>query len=170
MSEQGLLHVGKISGVFGIKGWVKVFSFMNYREDILRYSTWILKKNAATKFVNVVTGQLQNQSVIAQLEDIDDRNAAELLIGWGIFIQKSQLAPTQDNEYYWSDLVGLRVENTHGIMLGVIDSLIETGSNDVMIINDENNVQYAIPFIQPDVVLEVDLNTKKMRVDWDTDF
>ncbi len=112
MSEETLLHVGKISGVFGIKGWVKVFSFTGYREDILQYSPWQLKKNGVTKHVEIVTGQLQNQLVVAQLKGVDDRNVAEALIGWEIFIEKAQLPPVKENEYYWSDLIGLQVENT----------------------------------------------------------
>ncbi len=169
MSEETLLHVGKISGVFGIKGWVKVFSFTGYREDILQYSPWILKKNATTKIVEVVTGQLQNQLVVAQIKGIDDRNAAETLIGWEIFVEKSQLPAAKENEYYWSDLIGLEVENTEGVVLGVIDNLLETGANDVIIVQGEER-QHAIPFLQPQIVLEVDLATRKMRVDWDADF
>jgi len=169
LSEETLLHVGKISGVFGIKGWVKVFSFTGYREDILQYSPWQLKKNGVTKHIEIVAGQLQNQLVVAQLKGIDDRNAAEALIGWEIFIEKSQLPPVKENEYYWSDLIGLEVENTEGVMLGVIDSLLETGANDVIVVQDEER-QHAIPFIQPQVVLEIDLAARKMRVDWDADF
>lgn len=169
MSEKELLHVGKISGVFGIKGWVKVFSFTDYREDILRYSPWQLKKNGVTKHVEVVTGQLQSKAVVAQLKNIDDRNDAEALIGWEIFIEKSQLPPAKENEYYWSDLIGLKVENTEGVVLGVIDSLLETGSNDVIVVQGKER-QHAIPFIQKHTVLEIDLATRKMRVDWDADF
>lgn len=167
--EESLLHVGKISGVFGIKGWIKVFSFTAHREAILQYSPWLLKRNSTTKVLEVVAGQLQNQLVVAQLKGIDDRNTAEALIGWEIFIDKSQLPPARQDEYYWSDLIGLQVENTEGVVLGVIDSLLETGANDVMIVQSEYR-QHAIPFIQRQVVLEIDLATRKMHVDWDADF
>ncbi|MGB4498738.1 MAG: ribosome maturation factor RimM [Methylococcaceae bacterium] len=169
MSKETLLHVGKISGVFGIKGWVKVFSFTGYREDILQYSPWQLRKNSVTKHVEIITGQLQNQLVVAQIKGIDDRNDAEALIGWEIFIEKSQLPPVKENEYYWSDLIGLEVKNTSGVILGVIDNLLETGANDVIVVQGEER-QHAIPFIQPQVVLEIDLAARKMRVDWDADF
>lgn len=169
MNEETLLHVGKISGVFGIKGWVKVFSFTGYREDILKYSPWQLRKNGVTKNVEIVIGQLQNQLVVAQIKDIDDRNAAEALMGWNIFIDKSQLPSAKQDEYYWSDLIGLEVQNIDGVVLGVIDNLLETGANDVIIVQGEER-QHAIPFIQPQVVLEIDLAARKMRVDWDADF
>ncbi len=164
-----MLHVGKISGVFGIKGWVKVFSFTGYREDILQYSPWLLKKNAAIKTVEVIAGQLQNQLVVAQIKGIDDRNAAEMLMGWEIFIDSAQLPAAKKDEYYWSDLIGLQVENIEGVILGVIDSMLETGANDVIVVQGEER-QHAIPFLQPQIVLEVDLAARKMRVDWDADF
>lgn len=164
-----MLHIGKISGVFGIKGWVKVFSFTGYREDILQYSPWLLKKNAATKTVEIVAGQLQNRLVVAQIKGIDDRNAAESLMGWEIFIDSAQLPAAKKDEYYWSDLIGLQVENIEGVILGVIDSMLETGANDVIVVQGEER-QHAIPFLQPQIVLEVDLAARKMRVDWDADF
>lgn len=169
MIEQKLLHVGKVSGVFGIKGWVKVFSFTGYREDILRYSPWLLKKNGATKTVEVMTGQLQNQLVVAQIKGVDDRNAAEALMGWEIFINSNQLPTAKQGEYYWSDLIGLQVENSEGVVLGLIESLLETGANDVIIVQGDER-QHAIPFIQPQVVLKIDLIARKMWVDWDADF
>ena len=164
-----MLHVGKVSGVFGIKGWVKIFSFTDHREDILKYSPWLLKKNDATKTVEIIAGQLQSKSVVAQLKGVTDRNEAEALVGWDILIDYAKLPPTEHGEYYWSDLIGLQVENNEGVLLGVIESLLETGANDVIIVQDTER-QHAIPFIQPQVILEIDLVTRKMRVDWDADF
>lgn len=169
MTEQTQLHVGKISGVFGIKGWVKVFSFTGHRENIVRYSPWLLKKNASTQTVEVLAGQLQGQSVVAQLKGINDRNAAEALMGWDIYIEYAQLPKLKNDEYYWSDLIGLEVENTEGIVLGIVESLLETGANDVLIVQGSER-QHAIPFIRLQTVLDIDLAARKMRVDWDADF
>ena len=169
MNQEKQLHVGKISGVFGIKGWIKVFSFTGHREDILKYSPWLLKKNDSVKTVEVIVGQLQSKGVVAQLKGVNDRNEAEALIGWDIFIDYAKLPPAKHDEYYWSDLIGLQVEKTEGIVLGVIDSLLETGANDVIIVQGEER-QHAIPFIRQHTILEVDLTARKMRVDWDADF
>jgi len=169
LNQEKQLHVGKISGVFGIKGWIKVFSFTGHREDILKYSPWLLKKNNSVKTVEVIVGQLQSKGVVAQLKGVNDRNEAEALIGWDIFIDYAKLPPAKHGEYYWSDLIGLQVENTEGILLGVIDSLLETGANDVIIVQGEAR-QHAIPFIREQIILEVDLTARKMRVDWDADF
>ena len=167
MSEQHI-SVGKISGVFGIKGWVKVFSFTDPRENILTYSPWLLKKGDQTKTVNVVEGQLQGKTIVAQLADIEDRDQAASLMGWDIFITQDQLPKAAKGEYYWSDLIGLQVETIDGVQLGVVDSLLETGANDVIIVQGER--ERVIPFLQGRTIIKVDLEAGNIIVDWDPDF
>jgi 16S rRNA processing protein RimM len=167
LSEQHI-SVGKISGVFGIKGWVKVFSFTDPRENILTYSPWLLKKGDQIKPVNVVDGQLQGKTVVVQLADIDDRNQAASFMGWDIFITQDQLPKAAKGEYYWSDLIGLQVETIDGVQLGVVDSLLETGANDVIIVQGER--ERVIPFLQGRTIIKVDLEAGHIIVDWDPDF
>lgn len=168
MSEQQHISVGKISGVFGIKGWVKVFSFTDPRENILTYSPWLLKKGDETKTVNVVDGQLQGKTIVAQLTDVNDRDQAASLMGWDIFITQDQLPKAAKGEYYWSDLIGLNVETIDGVQLGVVDSLLETGANDVIIVQGER--ERVIPFLQGQTIINVDLDVGKIVVDWDPEF
>jgi 16S rRNA processing protein RimM len=168
LSDKGHIHVGKISGVFGIKGWVKVFSFTDNRENILKYSPWLLKKAGETKTIKVIGGNLQGKAVVAQLDGIHDRDQAESLMGWDIFILPEQLPKAARDEYYWSDLIGLKVENTDGVEFGVITGLLETGANDVIIVQGEQ--ERCIPFLQGKTVVSIDLNAGKMVVDWDADF
>ncbi len=167
MPEQHLL-IGKISGVFGIKGWVKVFSYTEDRENILDYSPWVLQKGEQSKAVNVITGRTQGKAIVACLEGINNRCDAELLTGWDVLINASQLPPTEQNEYYWSDLVGLKVETTTGINLGVVDHLIETGANDVLFVVGER--ERLIPFLQNQTIINVDLEAGVMVVEWDPEF
>lgn len=168
MTEQQHIHVGKISGVFGIKGWVKVFSFTANKENILNYSPWLLKKSDETQTFKVIDGNLQGKAIVAQLDGINDRDQAASLMGWDIFISPTQLPKTGRNEYYWSDLVGLNVENTDGVTFGVITSLLETGANDVIIVQGER--ERCIPFLQGKTIVHIDLTAGKMIVDWDADF
>lgn len=167
LSEQQI-SVGKISGVFGIKGWVKVFSFTDPRENILTYSPWLLKKNDETKTVTIVDGQLQGKTIVAQLADINDRDQAESLMGWDILISQSQLPKAAKGEYYWSDLIGLNVETVDGVALGVVDSLLETGANDVLIVHGER--ERVIPFLQGQTIVNVDLDAGRIIADWDPEF
>ena len=81
MSKAQQINVGKISGVFGVKGWVKVFSFTDSKENILNYSPWLLSKDGETKSVKVIDGNLQGKAVVAQLEGINDRDLAASLMG-----------------------------------------------------------------------------------------
>jgi 16S rRNA processing protein RimM len=168
LTEQQYINVGKISGVFGIKGWVKVFSFTANKENILKYSPWVLRKADETKTIKVINGNLQGKAVVAQLDGVNDRDQAESLMGWDIFISPAQLPKTRQNEYYWSDLVGLTVENTDGVEFGVISSLLETGANDVVIVQGER--ERCIPFLQGQTIINIDLTAGKMLVDWDADF
>jgi 16S rRNA processing protein RimM len=167
LSEQHI-SVGKISGVFGVKGWVKVFSFTDPRENILTYSPWLLKKGDQTKAVNVVDGQLQGKTIVAQLCGINDRDQAASLMGCDIFISRDQLPKTAKGEYYWSELIGLNVETVDGVQLGVVDSLLETGANDVIIVQGER--ERVIPFLQGQTIINVDLDAGKIIVDWDPEF
>ncbi|MFI3157904.1 MAG: ribosome maturation factor RimM [Methylococcaceae bacterium] len=167
MSER-YISVGKISGIFGIKGWVKVFSFTDPRENILTYSPWLLKKDDQAKAVNVIDGQLQGKTIVAQLAGIDDRDQAADLMGWDIFITRDQLPKAAKGEYYWSELIGLTVETIDGVPLGVVDSLLETGANDVIIVQGER--ERVIPFLQGQTIINVDLGAGRIIVDWDPEF
>jgi len=168
LSKAQQINVGKISGVFGVKGWVKVFSFTDSKENILNYSPWLLSKDGETKSVKVIDGNLQGKAVVAQLEFINDRDLAASLMGWDILIMPDQLPKAAKDEYYWSDLVGLRVETNQGVQLGVVESLLETGANDVVVVKGER--ERAIPFLQGQTIINIDLDLGIMVVDWDPDF
>jgi 16S rRNA processing protein RimM len=163
------LNAGEISGVFGVKGLVKVFSFTEPRENILRYSPWLLQKNNQTREIKVTGGQRQGNTVVAELDGIADRDTALGLMGWKILISKKQLPKPRPGEYYWADLVGLQVETEMGVKLGIVDHLLETGANDVLVVV-EGEVERLIPFIQQQTVLKIDLDAGLMIVDWDPDF
>lgn len=169
MPDNDYLNAGEISGVFGVKGWVKVFSFTEPRENILRYSPWLLQKNNQTKEINVTGGQRQGKNVVAELEGIVDRDAALALMGAKILIRKRQLPKTEPGEYYWADLIGLQVETESGVKLGSVDHLLETGANDVLVVRDGDK-ERLVPFLQQQTVLRIDLDAGLMIVDWDPEF
>ena len=169
MTDSDYINAGQISGVFGVKGSVKVFSYTDPRENILRYSPWLLKKNDQTRQFKVVSGQRQGLNVVAYLEGIQDRDQAFDLIGWDILIKKSQLPKPGKDEYYWLDLIGLDVKNLQDEYLGKVDHLLETGANDVLVVLD-GETERLIPFLQSTTVLNIDLQAGIMIVDWDADF
>ena len=166
--DDGLVILGRISGLYGVRGWVKVYSDTEPRENLLNYSPWLLRQALAWKEWRLETGRRQGKYVVAKLAGCDDRDAAAGLIGMDIAVKRSQLPSTAAGEYYWTDLEGLDVVNLSGLRLGYVDYLFETGSNDVLVVKGDK--EYLIPFILKQVVLSVDLDNQLLKVDWDPDF
>lgn len=162
------IELGHISGIFGLKGWVKVFSHTRPMEQILDYSPWLLNRNQTSKAYSLIKGKRQGKTVIACLENIDTPEAATLLSGMRISIKREQLPLPAENEYYWRDLVGLSVQTISGVVLGKVQCLIETGSNDVLVVQGDR--ERLIPFIQHQVIKHIDLHAGTAVVDWDPEF
>ena len=164
---------GKISGVYGVKGWVKVFSDTDPREGILKYSPWYLQHPnidaGRWHEIKVEAGRRHAKTVVVKLEGYDDRDECMQLIGAQIAINASQLKSLAKNEYYWRDLIGLRVVNQQDVELGVVDRLFETGANDVLVVKDETQ-ERLIPWTLEHAVLEVDIEQGVIFVDWDENF
>jgi len=160
--------VGRISGVYGVRGWVRIYSYTRPRENILGYSPWYLKGAGGWQPRPLAEGRRHGKGVVARLAGCDDRDQASRLIGTEIAIRREQLPEPEPGQYYWNDLLGLRVVNRAGETLGVVDHLIETGANDVLVVEGER--ERLIPFVMDRVILSVDLDAGEIRVDWDADF
>jgi 16S rRNA processing protein RimM len=164
-----MVIMGKIVAAQGIQGWVKVQAFTEYLDALLDYQTWYL--GSATKpwrEINVVEGKPHNKVLVARLEGVDDRTAAEKLRGLLVGIPRSKLPEASADEYYWSDLIGMRVENLQGEFLGNVDHLLDMGANDILVVKNEG-VEILIPFLAH-VVQQVEMETRLIRVDWQADY
>jgi 16S rRNA processing protein RimM len=173
MSQSEYILLGEISGVSGVKGWVKVFSHTDPREKITTYKQWFLqKKGDDWQAIKILNGRKQGKNIVAQLEGINTREQAESLKGTQIAIHQDQLEPLAKDKYYWKDLIGLQVETTEGINLGKIDWIFNTGSNSVLTIKEESleKKERMIPYLMGDVVISIDLTDNLMIVDWDPEF
>jgi len=166
--DSGWLKLGKISGVFGVKGWLKIYANTDKKEDILSYKPWYVERNKVRQPVKIKAGKPHGKTIIVLFEGIDDRNEAERWVGCDIYMSSDQLPTLKKNEYYWSDLIGLNVVSLNGDDYGTIDHMLETGANDVIVVKGER--ERLIPFVLEQVVKSVDLNDGKMLVDWDADF
>ena len=163
-----LVSLGRVSGLLGVKGWVKIHSYTDPRENIVEFKTWILRSDNAEKTVEIEQGRPQGRTVVAKLREVDDRDQASELVGMEISVERSSLAPCPPGEYYWTDLEGLRVVTTQGETLGRIESLFETGGHDVMVVEGER--QRLIPFVAEKIVRDVELDEGIVVVDWDPTF
>lgn len=168
VSDDKMLVLGRISGVFGVKGWIKVYSHTEPREKITDYSPWLVKLKQGWREFEVLEGQRHGKTVIARLRGIDDRDEAQQLSGADIAVHQAQLEELPENEYYWHQLEGLQVVNTEGVELGRISHLLETGANDVMVVQGEK--ERLIPYTPGVAVIQVDLEARRVTVDWDPDF
>jgi len=165
MKEQ-LVILGKIVGVHGVQGWLKVFSYTRPVENIFQYDNWQLKRDSGELISRRVTGHKgQGKSLRVQLEGVSDRNLAESMVGLEISTNRAQLPDLDQGEFYWRDLIGLTVKDTQGTELGVVTDMMETGSNDVLLLTDSNGKSLAIPWV-PDVVVEVDIAQSLLVADW----
>jgi len=159
--------MGRISGLFGVHGWVRIFDYCRQRGDILGYDTWLLRQGNEWNEVRLVAGRLQANNVVAQLEGCIDRETARTLIGSEISIRSDQLESPVDGEFYWRDLKGLTVLNMAGETLGVVADLLETGANDVLVVKGESEL--LIPYTTV-TVDQVDLKDRHIRVHWERDY
>ncbi|AGA90882.1 16S rRNA processing protein RimM [Thioflavicoccus mobilis 8321] len=165
-----LVVLGRITGLFGVRGWVKVFSETDPRENILRYSPWYLGRvhDGSQRPCRVVEAQRQGKGIVVRLDGYEDREQAAALIGETIAVRRDQLPPARPDEFYWIDLEGLTVETVCGRPLGRIDYLFATAANDVIVVRGER--ERLVPFLWEDVVKDVDFGQGRMIVDWDPDF
>ena len=159
--------LGRISGLFGVKGWVKVYSYTEPREAVLDYDRWLLSGKNGWQEATVAEGQRHGKTVIVRIAGYDDRDQAVGLIGTEIGVPRDELPEADSDHYYWSDLEGLSVVHRDGTELGKVDHLLETGANDVMVVKGET--ERLVPFVMDKVVLGVDLAKGEIRVDWEWD-
>ena len=176
----GKIVLGRITGVYGLKGWVKVFSYTDPMESIVDYSLWFIRpeKRPSSPWIKVKlkAGKRHAKTVIAKLEHCNDCDQAQAYIGSEIAIEQSQFEELkEENEYYWRDLIGLRVINQQNIELGVVTKLMETGANDVLVVTskeeaDTGSKECLIPWTMQQAIIAVDFEQGVIEVDWDLDF
>ncbi|MFV1984112.1 MAG: ribosome maturation factor RimM [Thiohalomonadales bacterium] len=167
------IEVGHIGSAYGLKGWVNIISYTQPKTNIIEYRPWYLKTNEFYQLVEVEQIRQHGKGIVALLPDCIDRTTAESLKNIEIAILPEQLPEPDSDEYYWHDLIGLNVNTINNVELGKITDLIETGANDVLVVEqqlDEDPKTRLIPFIRPNVVTKIDLTAKLIVVDWDPDF
>jgi len=164
--ERKVVNLGHISGVHGVKGWVKIHSMTEPREAIFDYQPWLL--GATQEVVHISEGKKHGKHLIALLKDVTDRDQAESLLNRQIAVYRDQFPELPETEFYWADLIGLNVNLQDGGSLGTIKDMLATGANDVIVVQGDKEV--LIPFVLGHYVKNVDLDAGVVTVDWDPDF
>ena len=160
--------LGRVRGAHGVRGGIRVQHFTEERETLLGHPRWMLGSGGEWREYRLAGGHPHGDGLLATLEGVGDRDAAEALRGLEVAVWRDELPPLAQGEYYWSDLEGLRVMTTTGVDLGVVERVMETGANDVLVVKGDRD--RLIPFLPDDVVTAIDLGAGRMEVDWDPEF
>jgi 16S rRNA processing protein RimM len=172
------LTLGRVAGVYGVKGWVKLQSFTRPVDNLLEYrDVWIVRGEgeAADEFEAKLTeGRVHGGSLVARLtgpdgQVIEDRDVAAAMIGREIRVDRSRLPKADEGEFYWFDLVGLAVRNEEGVALGKVESLTSNGAQDVLVVQD-GEIERLIPFVQGPIIRSVNLEANEIVADWQPDY
>ena len=160
------IPIGKVVGFFGIAGWVKIHSYTLPRENITEYSPWHLTSNKEIcRSPTLESVRKQGSGMVAKFLGINDRTAAAAFLGCEITVEETQFKHLLQGEYYWFQLVDLTVVSLEGHILGGVKRLIETGANDVLVVEGEGR-RYLIPYVNDIYIKEVDLEKMQIKVDW----
>ena len=163
-----LVSMGYVKAAFGVRGWIKLAVQTEYPDSLLEFDTWYLSKGGQSHVFTVEEGKLVDDGILAKLVGIEDRDQAHALKGYAVAVPRDAFAPTEEDEYYWADLVGMKVTNQQQAVLGEVVDLMQTGAHDVLVVKGEYG-QKLIPFVEQ-FILDVNEETKDITVDWGTDY
>lgn len=167
--------MGRISGLYGVRGWVRVFSYTEPREGLLDYRHCLLGLEGHWTPGTLAEGRSQGKGLVAKFEGVDDRDAAAALVGAEIAVPRESLPEPDEGQYYWADLEGMQVRHTDGRILGRVSYMMATGAHDVMAVepvagtDGDGGREILIPFVPGASVLAVDTEAGVIDVDWEWD-
>jgi 16S rRNA processing protein RimM len=169
---ENLVIMGRILAPYGVYGWLKVVPDTEMIDSLFHYDTWWIGKDSNWRKLDVVEAKIHNDVLVVKLQGIDDRDAAFACKGKQVAVPRDALPEAAENEYYWSDLIGLSVKNQQDIAFGEIIDVFETGANDVIVVSGKEvaeSRERLIPFTAQ-TILDVNIEAKTMLVDWDAEF
>jgi 16S rRNA processing protein RimM len=162
-----MVVMARVAGPFAVKGWIKLQVFTERADGLLDYPVWWIARDGNWQPLQLEQGAVHGTALVAKLKGIDDREQALALRGREVAVPRAELPRNEEGEYYWADLEGLRVSNLEGEALGVVTGLLETGANQVLVVQGER--ERLIPVVSA-VVKSVDLAQGELVVDWGADF
>lgn len=164
-----LVEMGHVASAFGIQGWVKIKVATEYADSLESYPQIYLKmKDGAIVSKKIEKSYARDGLFHAKLEGINDRDVAFALRGAVVMVSRAEFPQTDEDEYYWVDLIGCQVSNVQGEELGTVTDLMETGAHDVLVVQAAET-ERLIPFVAQ-YILKVDMATKTITADWGLDY
>ncbi|GAC1370077.1 MAG: ribosome maturation factor RimM [Aquirhabdus sp.] len=176
------MKVGELRAAYGLQGWVWLYSDTDPISNIFSYQPWWVETRTGLRQMKVKRWRTQGKGLVVSLEGVLDRNAADLLMGATVWVDRNVLPAAPENEYYWSDLVGLQVyayepsesgDALEPVFLGAIHELFETGANDVIVVRpvagSVDQTERLIPW-HKDIIRHIDMAARRMDVNWGVDY
>ncbi|CAL4323582.1 Ribosome maturation factor RimM [Buchnera aphidicola (Eriosoma grossulariae)] len=161
------IKIGKIIAPYGILGWIKIFSFTEKPEKIFNYIPWLITNQKKSKIIKPLFWKKQKKILLIKIKNINDREIAQKLNNYSILVHEEQLPKLPEHEYYWKDIINCHIINFNN-NIGIVTNIINTGSNDILIIKNNNLNQkiILIPFIMHQVIKNINLIHKVITVEW----
>lgn len=170
--NEKLVIVGRIGGVYGVRGWLKIESYTRPKLNIFTYTPWLIHVDSSWKEVEIEDSQQGgNGRLLVKMLGVDSPEEARKYVSCELAVTQGILPALKEGEYYWHDLIGLEVFNQDAVHLGKISDIVETGANDVLVIKKlgDDKGKTLIPLVTDVFVKRVDLVSKTVYVDWQID-
>ena len=163
--------MGRIFGSWGVRGGIRVDPYSEDPQTLATYKTWLVGSEGHWKEYKVLEARLHTTQVVAQLEGVDDRDAALKLKGSEVAVPRNSLPKPEDGSFFWSDLIGLAVVNTGGEALGEVKEMFSNGAQDVIDVIASDVVAGEVKRLIPwTAVISIDIEGRKIEVEWGADW
>lgn len=169
---EDLVVMGRVAAPYAVSGWLKIHTFTQELDSLLAYPVWRIGKPGQWRTCRLLEGKVHGQTLLVSLEGIGDRNTAETVQGFEVAVERAELPPPAEGEYYWDQLTDLEVVNQQGDVLGRIVGILESGAHELIRVQGEYEgkaKEWLIPFVAAKVI-SIDLTAQRMVVDWGLDY
>jgi 16S rRNA processing protein RimM len=168
VGEPRFVEVGRLGAAHGVRGWLRVQSYTDPPQRLFEWRRWLLQAGGGPeREVKLLEARPQGNGWIAQIEGVADRDAASLLTGQMILVERNLLPKPEGREHYRDDLLGFEAKNLEGALLGLVDHFVDTPGNAVMVIKGVR--EHWVP-VTPQHLREIRAETRTLVVDWPEDF
>ncbi len=166
--------MGRIGRIHGVKGWLKLQSWTSPAENILEFANLLVESENGPERLRIDQSRWQGSNLLVRFQGYDDPERSRKLTGLDVAVESNALAELAAGEFYWHQLQGLQVVSLAGEIFGRVSRLLETGANDVLVVEPDagsmDDRQRLIPYVWEQVVRRVDLEAGVIQVDWSADY
>lgn len=160
--------VGRFGRPHGVKGFITVHSFTEPRENILKYPKWRAKINNQWQHLEIAHAEVNHKAILAKVDGYQDRESVSRLTNVEIAVSTDTLPDLDDGEYYWFELIGMKVMNQQGVSFGSVREILSTGAHDVLVVHGEH--KHLIPYVYDKFIISINKQEGMITVDWDENF